>query len=91
MPEIELHPEIAKVAGAVPIPTINEESLASVRGAPIFAPVELSGRVERSDHVVQDDSSVFVRVHRPVKGRGATPAVCLLDPRRWLRGRDLRQ
>ena len=68
MPEIELHPEIAKVAGAVPIPTINEESLASVRGAPIFAPVELSGRVERSDHVVQDDSSVFVRVHRPVKG-----------------------
>ncbi len=34
----------------------------------MFAPVEPSGRVERSDHVVQDDSSVFVRVHRPVKG-----------------------
>ena len=34
----------------------------------MFAPVEPSGRVERSDHVVQDDSSVFVRVHRPEKG-----------------------
>ncbi len=68
MPEIELHPAIVKMTGAIRIPTINEESLASVRGAPMFAPVEPSGRVERSDHVVQDDSSVFVRVHRPVKG-----------------------
>ncbi len=66
MPEIELHPVIAKMVGAIPIPTINEESLASVRAAPMFVPVEPSGRVERSDDVVQDDLSV--RVHRPVNG-----------------------
>lgn len=66
MAEIELHPEIAKVADAVPIPAINADTLAAVRKSPLVPPVEPSGRVESSDHVVGDDPSVFVRVHRPV-------------------------
>ena len=75
MAEIELDPWIAKMAGDIPFPTINAETLASVRETPLRAPVELSDRVERTDHIVLDDPRVSVRVHRPVGDARPRPCV----------------
>jgi len=104
MPEIELDPVIAGLADAVPIPTINEKTLAAVRGSPLMPPVPLSDRVERKDHVVSDDPPVVVRVHRPVGEERIRPCVYSIhgggyvigsrdmdDPRfdRWCRDFDV--
>ncbi len=64
MAQIPLDPSIEKLAPQLPFPAINAGTLAEVRQTPLRQPVELSDRVERTDHVVQEDPRVVVRVHR---------------------------
>ena len=75
MPEIALDPSIANLAGEIPFPTIDETTLQALRETPLVAPVEPSDRVERTDHVVQEDPFVGVRVHRPVGADRVRPCV----------------
>jgi triacylglycerol lipase len=75
MAEIELDPWIARMAGDIPFPTINAQTLLSARKTPLRVPVELSDRVERTDHIVLDDPRVSVRVHRPVGDEHLRPCV----------------
>ena len=70
-----LDPQIAALAGTVPIPTITAEVLPSVRGATLGPPVELSDEVERTDHRVSTDPDVVVRVHRRKGVTGPLPCV----------------
>jgi acetyl esterase/lipase len=70
-----LDPEIATLAGAVPLPEINEETLAMMRSVGFAGVVELSDEVERVDHVVSSEPEVIVRVHRRRGLEGAVPCV----------------
>jgi len=75
MASVALHPAIEAQRDLVPIPDIDESILATLRSTPLAAPVELSDKIERTDHVVSEDPKVLVRVHRPKNASGALPCV----------------
>ncbi|MBU3700535.1 MAG: alpha/beta hydrolase [Acidimicrobiia bacterium] len=55
--------------------SLDDATVLALRSAGLGAPVELSDRVERTDHVVVDDPRVVVRVHRPRGVSGPLPAI----------------
>lgn len=59
-----VHPQLRPMVDSVPPRAVSEEFVAAVR-ASTRPPVELSDRVERSDHLVPGDPEVPVRVHVP--------------------------
>lgn len=61
-----LDPEIAPLIEAIPFLTLEAENLPSVRAGIGALDVELSGAVERTDHMVPANPPIPVRVHRPV-------------------------
>ena len=75
MASVALHPAIEAQRDLVPIPDIDESILATLRSTPLAAPVELSDKIERTDHVVSADPKVLVRAHRPKNASGALPCV----------------
>ena len=68
-----LHPDIAKVLEAIPVPTMTAEHLATIRRRDLS--VELSGAVERVDHRVPGEPPLAVRVHQPKGAAEALPCV----------------
>lgn len=66
-----LDPEIVPVMAAFPLLTLTPEVLPAMRGV-LGGEVELSDRVERTEHLVGD---VPVRVHRPVGVDGPLPCM----------------
>src|SRR4029453_9668390 len=68
--------EIQPLLGDAPSFQLSHEALASMRGTPMStAAADLSGAVERTDHVVSDDPNVIVRVHRPKGVEGPLPCI----------------
>lgn len=78
MPEMDVQdlvdPEIAPMLELIPFTTVTAEVLPSVRAATDIR-LELSGTVERRDHLVPGDPPVPVRVHRPLGVDGPLPCV----------------
>jgi acetyl esterase/lipase len=76
MDEAVLDPELEPLAGNAPVLQLTLDSIAVIREqGSLAAPVELSDAVERTDHVVQDDPRVVVRVHRARGTEGTLPCV----------------
>jgi acetyl esterase/lipase len=78
MDAVILDDEIAPALAAAPIGfELSVDALPAMRAArsEMFAALELSGAVERTDHVVSDDPEVVVRVHRPKGIDDALPCV----------------
>jgi len=75
MATVDIDPEIAGLVTAVPFPAIGPDTLALLRSSGLGMPVELSDGVERTDHVVNADPEVVVRVHRPKGVEG--PSACV--------------
>ena len=78
MDAVILDDEIAPALAAAPVGfTLSTEVLPAMRAArgEMFAAIELSDAVERTDHVVSDDPRVVVRVHRPKGIDGPLPCV----------------
>jgi acetyl esterase/lipase len=73
----ELDPELAQLAAAFPDLTIDDASLPTLRGqlADMVQATEPSAGVTRTDHVVEEEAGVVVRVHRPVQASG--PRACV--------------
>ena len=74
MATVDLHPEIEPLRELLPIPDLSAETLEPMRNFEAPRP-ELSGTVERTDHVVDESTGVFVRVHRPMGVDGMLPCV----------------
>ena len=70
----DLHPDLDPELAAL-VPDLDAEVVAMLRETGLTAPVELSDRVIRTDHVVSVDPHVVVRVHRPVGFEGLLPAL----------------
>ena len=70
---LEIDPEIVGVLQFVPLPTIDAETLASIRVLELAPPPELSAAVQRTGHTVAGDPDIVVRVHRPIGATGALP------------------
>ena len=70
----EIVPALADVPFGFELSVEALPELRKARGA-MFAAVELSDAVERTDHVVSDDPDVVVRVHRPKNVAGALPCI----------------
>ncbi len=75
MASVELHPVIEAEKDLLPVPDIDESLLPALRATPLAAPVELSDKVDRRDHVISESPRVVVRVHRPKDVAGALPCV----------------
>jgi acetyl esterase/lipase len=76
MDEAVLDPELVPLAGSAPDLRLSLEALAAMRAqGSLVAPVPLSDDVERTDHRVQANPRVFVRMHRPRGVEGALPCV----------------
>jgi len=75
MASVQLHPDIERVRHLAPDLSLDDATVLALRGAGLGVPVELSDRVERTDHVVLDDPRVVVRVHRPRGVSGPLPAI----------------
>ncbi len=78
MDAVILDDEIAPALSAFPITAnLSAEALPAMRETRglMFAGVELSDAVERTEHVVSDDPRVVVRVHRPKGIDGPLPCV----------------
>jgi acetyl esterase/lipase len=60
-----IDPELRAVIEPFSMPPPSEETLRALRQAP-WPPVELSGRVERTEHSTDGPEPVPVRVHRPL-------------------------
>ncbi|MDZ7675396.1 MAG: alpha/beta hydrolase [Acidimicrobiales bacterium] len=70
-----LDPEVAAVVADFPELKLDESMLPAVRSRPLAPPPELSGAVQRDDHVIPGDPDVLVRVHRAVDATGPRAAV----------------
>src|ERR1700712_884112 len=71
-----LEPELVALAREVPDFDLSPEGLALLRAqGPLAPPAPLSDDVVRTDHVVQDDPRLVVRVHRPRAVSGVLPCV----------------
>ena len=78
MDAVILDDEIAPALAAAPVGfELSADVLPAMRAArgEMFAAIELSDAVERTDHVISDDPSVVVRVHRPKGIDGPLPCV----------------
>jgi len=78
MDAVILDDEIAPALAAFPITAnLSVEALPAMRETRglMFAGIELSDAVERTEHVVSDDPHVVVRVHRPKGIDGPLPCV----------------
>ncbi|HLM17975.1 MAG TPA: alpha/beta hydrolase [Acidimicrobiia bacterium] len=78
MDAVILDEEIEPALAAVPLGfELSAEVLPAMRAArgEMFAAIELSDAVERTDHLVSDDPHVVVRVHRPKAIDGPLPCV----------------
>ena len=78
MDAVILDDEIAPALAAAPVGfELSVDVLPAMRAArgEMFAAIELSDAVERSDHVVSEDPRVVVRVHRPKGVDGPLPCV----------------
>ena len=73
MASVELDPAIAEMVASVPIPTISADNLGALRSSFATPVVGLSDAVERTDHVIDTDTGVIVRVHRPRDLVGPAP------------------
>jgi acetyl esterase/lipase len=69
----KLHPDIAAVVSALPIPDMSDETIALIRSIDI--PTELSDAVERTEHRVPGDPEVPLRSHRAKKSEGLRPCL----------------
>jgi acetyl esterase/lipase len=72
--DAEIEPVLANFPAAFELSVETLPAMRSTRGA-MFAEVELSDAVERTDHVVSDDPRVVVRVHRPKGIDGPLPCI----------------
>jgi acetyl esterase/lipase len=72
---LTVDPEIEALVSAIPIATLDAESLPVARAWDIVGSRELSDAVERRDYVVPGDPDVVIRVHRPIGLEGALPCV----------------
>jgi acetyl esterase/lipase len=78
MDAVILDDEIAPALAAFPVTAnLSVESLPAMRETRglMFAGIELSDAVERTEHVVSDDPHVVVRVHRPKGIEGPLPCI----------------
>jgi acetyl esterase/lipase len=76
MDAVILDAEIAPLLELAPVFELTVETLPAMRDARNTQwQVELSDRVERTDHVVSDDPRLVVRVHRPKGMSGPLPCV----------------
>jgi acetyl esterase/lipase len=72
-PTDRLHPDLATVVSALPIPDLSDETIALMRSFDI--PAELSDAVERTEHRVPGDPGVPLRVHRAKASEGLRPCL----------------
>ena len=75
---VALDPEWAAAFADFPPFFVSADSLPMMRANPLGAPVELSDKVERTDHVVPGDAvhpDIMVRVHRPAHASGSLPCI----------------
>jgi acetyl esterase/lipase len=70
----QLDPEIAAAVEAVPIPDLDTDLLATIRGF-AFPQPELSDAVSRTETVVPGQVSVPVRIHAPAVRSGPLPGI----------------
>ncbi len=75
MATVPLHPEVEPLRDLLVIPDMNAEVVPIIRETPLGEPHEPSEGVERSDHVIDEDTGVFVRVHRPAGAEGPLPCL----------------
>src|SRR5690242_5300396 len=78
MDAVILDEEIAPALAAFPITAnLSVDALPAMRETRglMFAGIELSDAVERTEHVVVDDPRVVVRVHRPKDVDGPLPCI----------------
>jgi acetyl esterase/lipase len=77
MDTVNLDPEIEALLPQMPTLEYDATVLPSIREAAVavLANISLSDAVERSEHVVQDDPRVQVRVHRPRDVTGPLPCI----------------
>jgi acetyl esterase/lipase len=78
MDAVILDDEIAPALAAAPVGfELSVDALPAMRAArgEMFAALELSDAVARTDHVVSDDPRVVVRVHRPKGVDGPLPCI----------------
>lgn len=68
-----LHPEIAALVEAMPVPDMTDEFVAATRGPGPRAPV--SGAVVQTDRLVPGEPAVPVRVHRASDAEGLLPCL----------------
>jgi acetyl esterase/lipase len=76
-PAPELDDELRPLAGAAPDLTLDEATLPAVRGllADVVPATDPSPEVTRTDHVVDEEKGVVVRVHRPAQA--SDPRACV--------------
>lgn len=70
-----LHPEVEPLRDLLVIPDMNAEVVPVMRSTPLVEPHEPSDGVSRTDHVVDEATGVFVRVHRPAGADGPLPCL----------------
>ncbi|MCY4258481.1 MAG: alpha/beta hydrolase [bacterium] len=75
MATVALHSEIEPLKDMIPIGDINAETLPLLQAANWGEPPELSNSVERTDHVIDNNTGVRVRVHTPVGLESLAPCV----------------
>ncbi|HEX7096181.1 MAG TPA: alpha/beta hydrolase fold domain-containing protein, partial [Acidimicrobiales bacterium] len=69
-----LDPELLPAIEAFPVFMLSNETLPSMR-QPLRTPVELSDKVQRTDHQVPGDPPIPLRVHRAKDATGTLPCV----------------
>jgi|HubBroStandDraft_1064217.scaffolds.fasta_scaffold49118_3 acetyl esterase/lipase len=72
-PTDRLHPDLAAVVSALPIPDLSDETIALMRSFVI--PTELSDAVKRTEHRVPGDPEVPLRAHRARASEGIRPCL----------------
>jgi acetyl esterase/lipase len=70
-----LDAEILPLVHLAPVFDLSDAAIGAMRAARGAVQVELSDRVERTDHVVSEEPRIVVRVHRPVGLDGPLPCV----------------
>jgi acetyl esterase/lipase len=69
----QLHPDLAGVVSALPIPELTDEAVGLIRSFDF--PAELSDAVERTEHRVPGDPEVPLRSHRAKSSEGPRPCL----------------
>ncbi|MFO7592142.1 MAG: alpha/beta hydrolase [Acidimicrobiia bacterium] len=69
----QVHPELAPALAAFPPFDLSNETVAVVRSGTVLGPPTSTETVERTDHVVDAERGVVVRVHRPRGVAGPLP------------------